>query len=204
MSAITRLGGVSLGSSTTTVSSPALAYVQLRAVSRSRTREKKRIKKRLGYTTFSKTGETTFIKGEGNKKQRQKKQEAEEDGKVLKIPEGNAKQQQGVNFNNPTALRQGLQDMLNAPVQQPLGRKKDLKTSDQLGIKKKVYENDKKTEKKEPKKRDDDEDDNNPLTEEQEAEMKKMVFSDRKDYIKYQIHVLKEKVKHEEKISAHR
>lgn len=206
-----RLCGSSLlASSTLLAATPVFNHVQARGAARgSRKREKKRVKRRLGHTSYSKTGEEVFNReDQASKKklsQKQKKQEEEESQQVFKIPEGNTKKKT-VDFTNPNSVRQGLQEMLSAPVQPPLGRKVELKSSAQLGLPPKIeYNNEKKpkTETKQ-KKSDDDDDSENPFTEDQEAEMKKVVFSDRKDYINYQIKVLQEKAKKEEKISAHR
>jgi hypothetical protein len=129
-----------------------------------------------------------------------------------------------VDVTNPQAVRQNLHDILKAPVSQPIGNTRELKPSTNLGLKqdnkrKETPEKDKEKQNKEKEKGDKGKKGEEPKVppkrrsdegeEEEEKrkkpENKKMVFSDRKDYIQHQIKVLKERVDNKDKnISAHR
>lgn len=114
-----------------------------------------------------------------------------------------------MDVSNPEAVRQNLQEILKTPVSQPIGNTRELTPSTSLGAttdnrkeqRLKEKEKQKKKEEKPQKKNEEEE----GKEEEKKPEQKKMVFSDRKDYIKHQIKVLKERSeKKDHSISAHR
>eukprot|EP00026_Physarum_polycephalum_P002122 Phypoly_transcript_02126.p1 GENE.Phypoly_transcript_02126~~Phypoly_transcript_02126.p1 ORF type:complete len:982 (+),score=246.02 Phypoly_transcript_02126:1-2946(+) len=204
----------SSSSLTTHVTKPlSLLFVPHR-FAHARKRQKKRKLRRLGYTSYSKTGErTTPVQTLAKKKD--KKKNEEEEKQIFRIPEGNT--QGKVDISNPMAVRQNLHDILKAPVSQPIGNTRELKPSSNLGLnpdikrkedqekekaKRKEEEKKKEEEKVPPKRKSDEEEEQE---EKEENGKKKIVFSDRKDYIQHQIKILKERVEKKDKnISAHR
>ena len=154
-----------------------------------------------------------------NKKGKEKKKNEAEEDQIFKMPEGNTAGK--VDVSNPAAVRQNLQDILKAPVSQPIGNNRELKPSSTLGKpsstsgpkqdkrketqpKEQDQQKQKKGEQKRaPKRKTEEEEEAEEKS--KKTEKKKMVFTDRKDYIQHQIKVLKERAdKQDKNISAHR
>lgn len=174
--------------------------VQIRQA-HSRKREKRRKARRLGQNRYTITGEKTEYSA--REKVKKKKAEAEEDdGSVIKIPQGNAADK--ADISSVKAIRANAQDILKTPVAERISNKVELKKSSQLRTPKPIPTEENKEKEPEVKQRSGDEETDESYQRDKIDEMKRVVFADRKDYIGYQIRYLKERAQNKEKISAHR